>query len=185
MLKLVKTSFVVSAISIAFSGFVYADINADLQNILNQENSGTSLMHFNREFRLGDRVMQLKNNYDNNIFNGDMGRVIDIIVEKKRLIVDFAGKNHPYEFSELNDLSLSYAISIHKSQGSEFDAVIIPLFMQHFMMLQKKIIYTAITRAKKLCIIAGQKKSLAMGIKNDKEAERITFLQEFLRAKKT
>jgi exodeoxyribonuclease V alpha subunit len=155
-------------------------LNHDLQQMLNKEHDGNSLVYAGAHFYVGDRVMQLRNNYDKHVFNGDIGVVETIDAEDKILKVRFFENLVEYEMSDLNELVHAYAISIHKSQGSEFSAVIIPIFMQHFMMLQRNLLYTAVTRAKKLCIIIGQSRAVAMGIKNKKNSERITFLQQFL-----
>ena len=124
--------------------------------------------------------MQIRNNYDKKVFNGDMGIIEMINTEDQLLLVRYPEKTVEYDFSDLDELVLAYAISIHKSQGSEYQAVIIPIFMQHFTLLQRNLIYTAITRAKKLCILIGQTKAIAMGIKNNTDKKRITFLQEYL-----
>lgn len=156
-------------------------LNQELQNILNPgTNENKQIAQFGNIFKVGDRVMQIRNNYEKFVFNGDMGTIIDIDKPDQKLLISFGDRELFYEFSELNELSLSYAVSIHKSQGSEFQAVIIPIFMQHFMLLQRNLIYTAITRAKKLCVLIGQPKAIAMGINNDKGVQRITFLKEFL-----
>jgi len=155
-------------------------LNHDLQKMLNSENVGPSVGYAGAQFQVGDRVMQLRNNYDKHVFNGDIGVIETINAEDRVIQVRFFETLIDYESSDLNELVHAYAISIHKSQGSEFSAVIIPVFMQHFMMLQRNLLYTAVTRAKKLCIIIGQSRAVAMGIKNNKSGERITFLQQFL-----
>jgi exodeoxyribonuclease V alpha subunit len=155
-------------------------LNHDLQQILNKNNDGPVINYAGAQFKAGDRVMQLRNNYDKNVFNGDIGIIEHINGEDTIMQVRFLDILVDYESSDFNELVHAYAISIHKSQGSEFSAVIIPIFMQHFMMLQRNLLYTAVTRAKKLCIIIGQSRALAMGIKNNKSVERITFLQQFL-----
>jgi exodeoxyribonuclease V alpha subunit len=155
-------------------------LNHDLQQMLNSNNGGPVVGYAGAQFQIGDRVMQLRNNYDKNVFNGDIGVIETINSEDKIVQVRFFESLVDYESSDLNELVHAYAISIHKSQGSEFSAVIIPVFMQHFMMLQRNLLYTAVTRAKKLCIIIGQSRAIAMGIKNNKSGERITFLQQFL-----
>jgi len=155
-------------------------LNHDLQQMLNANNGGPVVGYAGSQFQIGDRVMQLRNNYDKNVFNGDIGIIETINAEDKIVQVRFFESLVDYESSDLNELVHAYAISIHKSQGSEFSAVIIPVFMQHFMMLQRNLLYTAVTRAKKLCIIIGQSRAIAMGIKNNNSGERITFLQQFL-----
>jgi len=148
--------------------------------MLNAPYNGAIITYAGTQFQVGDRVMQLRNNYDKNVFNGDIGIIEDINPEDKIMYVRFMEQLIEYEISDLNELVHAYAISIHKSQGSEFAAVVIPLFMQHFMMLQRNLLYTAVTRAKKLCIIIGQPKAVAMAVKNNKSVERITFLKQFL-----
>jgi len=156
-------------------------LNQELQMILNPEHDGQqSVTQFGQAYRVGDRVMQIRNNYDKFVFNGDMGKIAAIDKVEQKLMINFGERELEYDFAELNELTLSYAISIHKSQGSEFQAVIIPIFMQHFILLQRNLIYTAITRAKKLCILIGQAKAIGMGIRNAKGVDRKTFLKEFL-----
>jgi exodeoxyribonuclease V alpha subunit len=161
-----------------------ASINFCLQNLLNPKTEEQlAVANFGQEFRVADRVMQVKNNYDKNVFNGDIGLVAAIDAGNKALSVNFGQKEVLYKNFELDQLTLAYAVSIHKSQGSEFDAVSIPIFTQHFVMLSKKLIYTAITRAKKLCTLVGQSKALAIAIKNHKNFQRVTFLSDILSAK--
>ncbi|MFA5306808.1 MAG: ATP-dependent RecD-like DNA helicase [Candidatus Babeliales bacterium] len=156
-------------------------LNQELQMILNPtENPAKQASQFGTIYKVSDRVMQIRNNYDKFVFNGDIGTITDINTVDHELTVTFGDRNLTYDFTELNELTLSYAVSIHKSQGSEFACVIIPIFMQHFILLQRNLIYTAITRAKKLCILIGQSKAIAMGIRNDKGTKRLTFLKEFL-----
>ncbi len=155
-------------------------LNEILQNLLNPDPVTATLQKTFYTFKTGDRVMQIKNNYDKHVFNGDIGTIATISTEDKTLTVTYAEKDVTYDFLETDELILAYAISIHKSQGSEFDAVIIPIFTQHFTLLQKNLIYTAVTRAKKICIIIGQVKALAMAIKNTKSSARNTFLSTYL-----
>ena len=155
-------------------------LNHDLQQLLNASITTEQLAFDGTIYKSNDRVMQIKNNYDKKVFNGDIGTIQSIDTEEKIIYVDFEGLIVEYFFDEVNELVLAYAITIHKSQGSEYDAIIVPLFMQHFMLLQRNLIYTAITRAKKLCIFIGQPAAIAMGIKNTKQEKRITFLDKFL-----
>lgn len=155
-------------------------LNSDLQGFLNPGTSEKQITHSGTTYKMGDRVMQLRNNYDKHVYNGDIGTIHEINVEDRVLTVHYDERPIEYEYSELDELVLAYAISIHKSQGSEYSAAIIPIFMQHFMLLQRNLIYTAITRAKKLCIFIGQPKAIAMAIKNNKGIVRTTFLQQYL-----
>lgn len=155
-------------------------LNHDLQQLLNPTTNAAKMTNMGTVYQQHDRVMQIRNNYDKKVFNGDIGTIVDIDTDEQIVSVDFDGMTVAYAFDEMNELVLAYAITIHKSQGSEYDAVIIPLFMQHFMLLQRNLIYTAITRAKKLCIFIGQPKAIAMGINNAKQEQRITFLRQFI-----
>lgn len=133
-------------------------------------------------FHPGDRVMQLRNNYDKNVFNGDIGTVTTINQEEKSLQVRYPDIGIiDYEHDDLDELVLAYATTIHKSQGSEYPVVVIPIFMQHFMLLQKNLLYTAITRAQKLCILVGEPRAIAMAIKKEDASQRVTFLVELLK----
>jgi exodeoxyribonuclease V alpha subunit len=157
-------------------------INQDLQLILNSQNlnSNLQLTYGGTNYKIKDRVIQLRNNYDKAIFNGDIGTVTEIKAIDKTLFVQFDHRIIEYQQNELDELALAYAISIHKSQGSEYDAVIVPLFTQHYTLLQRNLIYTAITRAKKLCIFLGQSRAIAIGVNNKTDSTRRTFLQQFL-----
>jgi exodeoxyribonuclease V alpha subunit len=131
---------------------------------------------FGQTFRPGDKVMQTQNNYDKDVYNGDIGYVFSIDPVEHTLTVDFEGKAVAYDWSEADQIVLAYAVSVHKSQGSEFPAVVIPLVTQHYMMLQRNLIYTAITRAKKLCVLVGSRKAISIAVRNDKVAHRYTAL---------
>lgn len=155
-------------------------INTDLQEMLNKQVTDQQISRHGFTFKLHDRVMQIRNNYNKLVFNGDIGIITLIDNSDQTMQVNFLDKTIEYEFSELDELVLAYAISIHKSQGSEFDAVIIPIFMQHYMLLKRNLIYTAITRAKKLCILIGQPKAIALAIKSNQGIKRITFLKDYL-----
>ena len=154
-------------------------LNAELQNALNPGEPVATRRGFG--FRLRDKVMQIKNNYDKDVFNGDMGRIISADSGRQRLIVSFDGRLVAYEAPELDELEPAYAISVHKAQGSEFPAVIMPVHTQHYMMLQRNLLYTGITRGRKLVVLVGTKKALAMAVKNNKTRLRHTRLAERLR----
>jgi exodeoxyribonuclease V alpha subunit len=155
-------------------------LNMELQNALNPGEPVVSRRGFG--FRLRDKVMQIKNNYDKDVFNGDMGRIISADSRKQQLIVSFDGRLVVYGFSELDELDPAYAVSVHKAQGSEFPAVIMPVHTQHYMMLQRNLLYTGITRGRRLVVLVGTKKALAMAVKNNKTSLRHTQLAERLKA---
>jgi len=136
---------------------------------------------FGQVFRPGDKFMQTQNNYDKDIFNGDIGYLFSIDPIAQSLTMDFDGRAVEYDWSEADQLSLAYAISVHKSQGSEFPAVVIPLVKQHFLMLQRNLLYTAVTRARKLCVLVGSRRAIAIAVHNDKVARRYTALDWRLR----
>ena len=154
-------------------------LNIALQEAINPV--GESLSRGGFRYRRGDRVMQIRNNYDKEVFNGDIGTVESVDVEDRSLTVTFDGRAVEYEDSELDELTLAYATTIHKSQGSEYPVVVIPLLMTHYVMLQRNLIYTGITRAKKICIIVGTTKALAYSIHNMVVLKRNTRLKERLK----
>jgi len=127
--------------------------------------------------------MQIQNNYDKGVYNGDIGYLFAIDPIEHTLTVDFEGRGVVYDWSEADQLVLAYAVSVHKSQGSEFPAVVIPLVTQHYLMLQRNLLYTAVTRAKKLCVLVGSRKAIAIAVRNDKVAHRYTALEWRLRDK--
>jgi len=151
-----------------------ASLNQALQQELNPTAPG--LDRGGRMFKLNDKVMQIKNNYDKEVFNGDIGRIIKIDDEMQEVVIAFDRRTVSYDFSELDEIILAYAISVHKSQGSEYPAVVVPLVTQHYMLLQRNLIYTAVTRGKKLVVLVGTKKALILGIKNDKTRKRFSLL---------
>jgi exodeoxyribonuclease V alpha subunit len=159
-----------------------ANLNAELQKALNPGGSG--LAHGGKLFKAGDKVMQISNNYDKDVFNGDLGWITRIDPEDHRMTIDFDGRSVAYDFSELDEVIPAYAISVHKSQGSEYPAVIVPVSTQHYLLLQRNLLYTAITRAKKLVVLIGTRKALAMAVRNNKPQQRFTFLAERLSAKR-
>ena len=133
-----------------------------------------------RNFRVDDKVMQIRNNYDKEVFNGDIGRIIRIDTEMQELTITFDGRVVEYDYSDLDELVLAYAVSVHKSQGSEYPCVVIPLLTQHYILLQRNLLYTAITRGKRLVIVVGSKKALGIAVKNDKTQKRFTWLRNRL-----
>ena len=155
-----------------------ANLNMALQQALNHNTA--ALARGGYTFKEGDRVMQLRNNYDKDVYNGDLGYVRSVDMEERTLTVDFDGQTVEYEASELDELTLAYATTIHKSQGSEYPIVVMPVLMTHYVMLQRNLIYTGITRAKKICVLVGQSKALAYAIHNMKVLKRNTRLKERL-----
>ena len=155
-----------------------ANLNLLLQQALNP--SGPSLNRGGYTYRQGDRVMQQRNNYDKDVFNGDLGYIREVDTEERTLKVDFDGKWAEYDVTELDELTLAYATTIHKAQGSEYPIVVMPILMTHFVMLQRNLIYTGITRAKKICVLLGAAKALAYAVRNVSVLKRNTRLKERL-----
>ena len=155
-----------------------ANLNLLLQQALNP--SGPSLGRGGYTYRQGDRVMQLCNNYAKEVFNGDLGYIREVDTEERMLTVDFDGKKVEYDVTELDELTLAYATTIHKAQGSEYPIVVMPVLMTHFVMLQRNLIYTGITRAKKICVLLGAAKALAYAVRNVSVLKRNTRLKERL-----
>lgn len=157
------------------------NLNIELQNALNP--TGLSLARGGYTFRQGDKVMQIRNNYDKNVFNGDIGYITAVDTNERTLTVTFDNRLVEYDITELDEIVLAYAITIHKSQGSEFPVVVMPVTMKHFVMLQRNLIYTGITRAKKICVLVGTTKALAYAIRNQTVSKRNTKLKERLNEK--
>lgn len=149
------------------------ELNLRLQSRLNPEREhDPGVERFGWRFRAGDKVIQTVNNYDKDVFNGDIGQILSVHVEDGELVVGFDQRKVHYEFGELDELSLAYAITIHKSQGSEFPAVIIPAAMQQYLLLQRNLVYTGITRGKQLVVVVGQPKAVAIAVRNNETAHR-------------
>lgn len=157
-------------------------LNVELQKRLHTTDSGAQVTKFGWTYGAGDKVIQTVNNYDKEVFNGDIGTITSIDLEEAELTIEFDGREVKYDVHELDEVSLAYAASIHKSQGSEYPAVVIPLAMQHYMLLERNLLYTGVTRGKKLVVVVGQPKALAMAVKNKRAARRLTALAERLRA---
>jgi exodeoxyribonuclease V alpha subunit len=156
------------------------NLNVELQKRLNPGPPGITRGAWS--FRSGDKVMQIINNYDKDVFNGDIGWISKIDPEQREVVIEFDGRLVPYDYSDLDEVVLAYAVSVHKSQGSEYPVVILPVVTQHYLLLQRNLIYTGITRAKKLVILIGTKKALSIAIRNNKPQRRYTLLSERLGA---
>jgi exodeoxyribonuclease V alpha subunit len=154
------------------------NLNSRIQKMLNPGSTG--LLHGNRWFRVGDKVIQLKNNYNKDIYNGDIGIITSIDMELKEASINYDGRKVDYSFYEMDEINHSYAISIHKSQGSEFKCVIIPLLTSHYMLLQRNLLYTALTRARELAILVGSKKAIGMAVNKNIVEKRYTSLKELI-----
>ncbi len=156
------------------------NLNKKLQEALNPGEN--IIIRGDRGFRVNDKVMQIKNNYDKEVFNGDIGKITKIIADEQALVISFDGREVVYEFADLDEIVLAYAVSVHKSQGSEYPAVVIPILIQHYMLLQRNLIYTAVTRGRRLVVMVGTRKALAIGINNNKTQKRYTYLKQRLRS---
>jgi len=156
------------------------NLNLLLQQSLNPD--GPAVERFGFKYRAGDKVMQTENDYDKEVFNGDIGTICRIDFEEQELAVDFDGRKVIYGFKELDELVLSYAVTVHKSQGSEYPCVVVPVHTQHYVMLQRNLLYTAVTRARKLVVLVGTRKALALAVRQSDSRMRITTLVERMKA---
>ncbi len=157
-------------------------MNRLLQQALNPARSGEAVVErFGWEFRRGDKVIQSRNNYDKDVFNGDIGRVGAIDPMERELVVVYDGREVVYDFNELDEVAPAYAITIHKSQGSEFPVVVMPLAMQHFLLLQRNLLYTGVTRGRRLVVLVGEGKAVRTAVRNADAKRRFTGLEERLR----
>jgi exodeoxyribonuclease V alpha subunit len=153
------------------------ELNARLQTELNPPRPEEPMVEkFGWQFRLRDKVIQTENDYDKEVFNGDIGQVSRIDPLERELRVRFEGREVGYDFGELDELSLAYAITIHKAQGSEFPAVVIPLATQHYLLLQRNLLYTGVTRGKQLVVLVGQVKALNLAVRNHPTERRFSGL---------
>ena len=159
------------------------ELNLRLQNELNPARPDEPVLEkFGWQFRVRDKIIQTENNYDKDVFNGDIGQMVKIDLVEHEVTVRFDQREIVYDYGELDEVSLAYAITIHKSQGSEFPVVVIPLAMQQYMLLQRNLVYTGMTRGKKLVVLIGQKKALAIAVRNNRTENRFSGLLARLKA---
>jgi exodeoxyribonuclease V alpha subunit len=157
-------------------GLGAVSLNVELQLRLNPAD-GPSVTRFGRDYRAGDKVIQTVNNYDKDVFNGDIGRVARIDESEQTLVVDYDGRRVDYEFGELDEIALAYATTVHKSQGSEYPAVVVPLSTQHYLLLERNLLYTAVTRGRALVVLIGQPQALAIAVNRTGSGKRLTALR--------
>ena len=157
-------------------------LNVDLQHALNPPVDEVGIERFGVTYRVGDKVMQTENDYDKDVFNGDVGYVRRIDPDAQALVIEFDGRRVEYQFGELDEVALAYAVGIHKSQGSEYPAVVIPVMKQHYIMLRRNLLYlyTGITRGRKLVVVVGQKQAVGMAVKGTVETRRWSKLAEWM-----
>ncbi len=151
------------------------NLNRVLQDVINPGNGGINRGIYT--YRVNDKVMQIRNNYSKDVYNGDIGRIERIDEDEQEVTVTFDGRAITCDYTDLDELVLAYAVTVHKSQGSEYPVVVLPVMTQHYIMLQRNLLYTGVTRGKKLVVIIGTRRALAMAVKNDKTDERYTFLE--------
>jgi exodeoxyribonuclease V alpha subunit len=155
-----------------------SNLNRIIQEKLNPlRPAAPEVSRLSRTFRVGDRVIQLRNNYDKEVFNGEIGEIASLSLEDQKLLVAYPEQRVSYEFSELDELQLAYALSVHKSQGSEYPAVVIPVHTQHYAMLARNLLYTALTRAKNMAVLVGTRKAIGMAVRNARVSRRNTRLK--------
>ncbi len=158
-------------------------LNAMLQQVLNKPASGkVELAHGGSTLRVGDRVIQQVNDYQREVFNGDVGTITSIDLEEQEIVVQFTERAATYDYADLSELALAWAVTVHKSQGSEYPVVILPLFMQHYLLLSRNLVYTGLTRAKQLAILVGPTKPIGLAIKRVTDQQRYTALADRLKS---
>ncbi len=155
-------------------------LNVELQAALNPKKDNISVERFGHTYRVGDKVMQTANDYSKDVFNGDLGTIRGIDVDAQEVVIDFDGREIMYQFGELDQIALAYSVTIHKSQGSEYPAVVILLTMQHYVMLKRNLLYTGISRGEQLVILVGDKKAIAMAVRGKSDQQRWSKLREHL-----
>jgi exodeoxyribonuclease V alpha subunit len=159
------------------------NLNQVLQQALNPASGGPEVQRFGSTFRQGDRVIQTSNDYGRDVFNGDLGLIAKINRIEQQMVVHFEGRPVEYDFGDLDELALAYVLTIHKSQGSEYPCVVIPVHTQHYMMLQRNLLYTAVTRGKRLVVLVGTTKALGLAVRRHDPAERYTALRRRLQGR--
>ncbi|MDX2241523.1 MAG: ATP-dependent RecD-like DNA helicase [Leptolyngbyaceae cyanobacterium bins.302] len=160
------------------------NLNIVLQQLINPPSSDkTEIMRAGMTLRVGDRVIQKVNDYNREVFNGDLGMIVAVDVEEQEVTVQFAERSVSYDYADLNEITLAWAVTIHKSQGSEYPVVILPIYMQHYLMLSRNLIYTGLTRAKKLAIVVGPQKAIALAVRQIKDRQRYTLLDKRLQGR--
>ena len=161
------------------------NLNAVLQQLINPPSPNKAeIVRAGMILRVGDRVIQKVNDYNREVFNGDLGVIAAIDVEEQDVLVQFGERSVSYDYADLNEITLAWAVTIHKSQGSEYPVVILPIYMQHYLMLSRNLIYTGLTRAKRLAIVVGTQKAIALAIRQVKDRQRYTLLDQRLQAKR-
>ena len=155
-------------------------LNVALQTALNPPVDEVCIERFGFTYRIGDKVMQTDNDYDKDVFNGDVGYVRRIEPDAQALVIEFDDRPVEYQFGELDEVALAYAVSIHKAQGSEYPAVVMPVMMQHYVMLRRNLLYTGITRGRKVVVVVGQKQAIGMAVKGKVETRRWSKLAEWM-----
>ncbi|MBV8450974.1 MAG: AAA family ATPase, partial [Deltaproteobacteria bacterium] len=156
-------------------------LNLELQAALNGDESRPAIARFGWSYRVGDKVMQTANDYDKDIFNGDIGFIQTVDLEAQEIVINFDGRAVTYDFGELDEVSPAYATTIHKAQGSEYPAVVIPLTTQHYLMLRRNLVYTGITRARQLVVLVGQRRAVEIAVKDSRAQTRWSKLKQWLR----
>jgi exodeoxyribonuclease V alpha subunit len=158
-------------------------INTMLQQILNPPKTGkVELARGGSTLRVGDRVIQQVNDYQREVFNGDIGTIISIDLEEQEVMVQFTERAVTYDYADLSELALAWAVTVHKSQGSEYPVVILPIFMQHYLLLSRNLLYTGLTRAKQLAILVGPTKAIGLSIKRMTDRQRYTALADRMKS---
>lgn len=157
------------------------NLNTVLQQSLNPPGPGkTEIVRGGVALRVGDRVLQKKNDYDREVFNGDMGTITSIDLEEQEVSVQFAERQVSYDYADLDEITLAYSVTVHKAQGSEYPVVILPLYMQSYLMLSRNLLYTGLTRAKQLAVLVGPKKAIGLAVRQVKDQQRYTLLSQRL-----